>query len=244
MLHRSLGVDEDMANKVAILSILREKILSGAFLEGERLAEVPTAERLNVSRTPIRIAFRALELEGLLVKLPGRGYQVRSLSYVDISGAVEVRGVLEGLAARLAAEKGISTTLLAELQLCLAEGDTLFREQTMDELKLERYVALNSRFHQLIVEGSQNPSITKALQINEHLPMASVNAMVFDPAQIQKEFSRLNYAHLQHHAVVDAIVKRQGARAEALMKEHAQAALTRYKDKALADYTKVIRINF
>ncbi len=231
-----------MANKVAILSILREKILSGAFAEGERLAEVPTAERLGVSRTPIRIAFRALELEGLLIKLPGRGYQVRSLSYVDVSGAVEVRGVLEGLAARLAAEKGVSAALLAKLQSCLAEGDVLFSEQSMDEQKVERYVAMNARFHQLIIEAGQNPCVASALQLNEHLPMASVNAMVFDPGQACKEFSRLSYAHLQHHAIVDAIVKQQGARAEALMKEHAQAALTRFNDKLRFDMAKVIRL--
>lgn len=68
--------------------------------------ETPTAQRFGVSRMPVRMAFRTLEQEGLLVPFGGRGYQVRSVSPSDIAGAVEVRGVLEGLAARQTAEQG------------------------------------------------------------------------------------------------------------------------------------------
>ena len=83
-----------------VLIALRKMIASGELAAGERIAEIPTAELLEVSRTPVRIAFRTLEQEGLLVKCAGRGYTVRAVSPADIAGAVEVRGVLEGQAAR------------------------------------------------------------------------------------------------------------------------------------------------
>ena len=87
-------------NGQSVIRILRDKIISGEFAAGERLAEIPTAERLGISRTPVRIAFRALAQEGLLEKLPRRGYQVRNVTKAQICDSVEVRGVLEGLAAR------------------------------------------------------------------------------------------------------------------------------------------------
>lgn len=79
-----------------VLVALRKMIASGELAAGERLMEVPTAELFGVSRMPVRMAFRTLEQEGLLVRFGGRGFQVRSVSADDIAGAVEVRGVLEG----------------------------------------------------------------------------------------------------------------------------------------------------
>ena len=81
-----------------VLVALRKMIASGELAAGERLMEIPTAERFGVSRMPVRMAFVTLEQEGLLVRHGGRGYQIRSVSADDIAGAVEVRGVLEGLA--------------------------------------------------------------------------------------------------------------------------------------------------
>tara|TARA_A200000159_G_scaffold163577_1_gene190272 strand:- start:8421 stop:9149 length:729 start_codon:yes stop_codon:yes gene_type:complete len=228
-------------DKHAVLSILRNKILSGALNQGDRLAEIPTADMLGVSRTPVRIAFRALEQEGLLTKLPRRGYQVRKVTNEEIAGSVEVRGVLEGLAVRQIVEKGGGSAIIAELRLCLHEGDTLFAERTFDEEKIQTYVEINRRFHECLVKGSQNNAIVMALQINEHLPMASVNALVFNPEQPEREYERLYYAHQQHHAIVQAIAAGQGARAEALMKEHAQAALNSYEQIAASGLSKTIR---
>ena len=91
-----------------VLVAVRKMIAAGELAAGERVFETAVAEALGVSRTPVRIAFRTLEQEGLLVQHGARGYQVRSVSAQDIAGAVEVRGVLEGLAARQAAEQGLS----------------------------------------------------------------------------------------------------------------------------------------
>ncbi|GGF82493.1 GntR family transcriptional regulator [Alteromonas lipolytica] len=228
-------------DKHAVLSILRDKILSGALKQGDRLAEIPTAEMLGVSRTPVRIAFRALEQEGLLTQLPRRGYQVRQITGDEIAGSVEVRGVLEGLAVRQIVEKGLADSLIEPLKQCLTAGDALFVERTFNEEKIQAYVEINRQFHDCLVKGSQNNAIAMALQINEHLPMASVNALVFNPEQTDREYERLYYAHQQHHAIVQALIAGQGARAEALMKEHAQAALNSYEQLSTSGPSKTIR---
>lgn len=211
-----------------VLAELRKLIASGELAAGERIVEIPTAERLQVSRMPVRIALRTLEQEGLLCKT-GRGYRVRAVTREDIAGAVEVRGVLEGLAARQAAERGLSAEARATLEECLAEGDRLFANGQVLLEELERYQRMNMRFHRTIIEASGNPAIAVALARNDHLPFASVSALAVDRDNLEQEFRRFNFAHMQHHAVVDALVNGQGARAEAIMREHANATL-RYAD--------------
>lgn len=212
-----------------VLSTLRQMIISGELAAGERVVEIPTAERLGVSRTPVRIAFRALEQEGLLIRLERRGYRVREVTPDEVGGAIEVRGVLEGLAARQAAEQGLSAAQRAALIECLADGDALFEKGYVTEEDLEAYHDLNRRFHAVIIEASRNPAIGTAMQRNEHLPFASVSSLAIDRNNLKGEYRRFNFAHMQHHAVFDAIDRRQGARAEAIMREHANATL-RYAD--------------
>ncbi len=151
-----------------VLVALRKMIASGELAAGERLMEIPTAELFGVSRMPVRMAFRTLEQEGLLVRFGGRGFQVRSVSAEQIAGAVEVRGVLEGLAARQTAEHGLSEEARAILEQCLVQGDELFAKGYVTEDDLEVYHDLNMRFHQVIVEGSHNPAIADALARNDH----------------------------------------------------------------------------
>lgn len=209
----------------SVVSILRQMILSGELNAGERIAEIPIADRLGVSRTPIRIAFRTLEQEGLLTKQQSRGYCVRKISTEEISGAVEVRGVLEGLAALQAAEKGVSTEHLDEMRRCLDEGDALFGKGFVTEQDLEAYQDLNKRFHATILAAAQNPAIVAAMSRNDHFPFASSNAIAIDPKQLDREYKRMNFGHMQHHSVFDAIENRQGARAESIMREHANATI-------------------
>src|SRR3954469_15171246 len=85
---------------------LRALLLGGEFEAGSRMPELPLVERLGVSRTPLRLALATLEHEGLLAVAPGGGYAVRSFTRKDIDHAIDLRGVLEGTAARFAAEEG------------------------------------------------------------------------------------------------------------------------------------------
>src|SRR5215211_9222361 len=104
---------------------LREMILVGELPGGARIAELAIVERLGVSRTPIRAALMRLEQEGLLEALPNGGYAVRTFSERDVADAIELRGTLEGLAARLAAERGADAQLLQAARDCLAQIDVV-----------------------------------------------------------------------------------------------------------------------
>jgi GntR family transcriptional regulator of vanillate catabolism len=208
-----------------VLVTLRRMISAGELAAGERLAEIPLAERLGVSRMPVRMAFRELEQEGLLVRAGARGFAVRAVSPAQIIGAVEVRGVLEGLAARLLAERGADAAVLQTLADCLRRGDALLEKGHFLEADAPLYLEMNIGFHAAILEASANPAILEALSRNDHLPFASVKALAIDRHNLGAEYKRLNYAHMQHHAIVEAIAAGQGARAEALMREHAHAVL-------------------
>ncbi|BFM51051.1 GntR family transcriptional regulator [Marinomonas sp. THO17] len=228
-----------------VISRLRQMILSGELSAGQRIAEIPTAEQLGVSRTPVRIAFRSLEQEGLLTKRPSRGYCVRQVTLSDITGAIEVRGVLEGLAARQTAERGLTEQQSKTLQSLLLKGDTLFEKGHLAEQDLTQYHDINQAFHQIIIDASGNPAIAEALSRNEHLPFASVRSLAFDHQNLALEFRRFNFAHMQHHAVFDAICQGQGSRAEAIMREHANATLGYAKifsqKESSADKMKVLQ---
>jgi GntR family transcriptional regulator of vanillate catabolism len=195
-------------------------ILRGELEPGERLAEVALAERLGVSRTPIRQALPALAREGLLAAAGRRGFVVRSFSPQDVLDAIETRGLLEGLAARRIAERGAAPELLARLRQCLEEGDKLLGKRRFESADEARYSEMNGRFHALIVEGAASRIFADTLAHNDHVPFASARAVAFsrDPAVL---LPVLNYAHRQHHAIVQALENREAARVEALMREHA-----------------------
>ena len=208
-----------------VLVTLRKMIAAGEIAAGARLAEIPTAAQLGVSRMPVRVAFRELEQEGLLVKTGARGFTVRSVTPAEIVDAVEVRGVLEGLAARQLAERGAGAAVRLELEACLADGDALMAKGYLGEEDAVVYLDMNIRFHRAIVEGAGNIAVMEALARNDHLPFASVKALAIDRQNLQREFQRLNYAHMQHHAIAEALAAGQSARVEALMREHASAVL-------------------
>src|SRR5262245_46980752 len=199
---------------------LREMILRGELEPGQRLAEGALAGRLGVSRTPIRQALPALAREGLLSAAGRRGYVVRSFSPQDVVDAIETRGLLEGLAARRTAERGPDPQFLEKLKDCLAEGDSILAKRRFESADESRYSEMNGRFHALIVDGAGSRIVADALAHNDHMPFASARAVAFsrDPALL---LPVLNYAHRQHHAIVQALENREAARVEALMREHA-----------------------
>lgn len=201
-------------------------IISGELEGGARIAEIPTAELLGVSRQPVRIAFRLLEQEGLLIKNPTRGYTVREISEQLVHDALEVRGVLEGLAAKTLAEQGLSEEQKKTLQHCIQESEKLFNEKDkFGDVELERYHHFNVIFHDTIIEGAQNVALIQALAKNNQLPMASAQAITYDQNQALSEYRRLHYAHLQHCSIFDALVHRQAGRAETLMREHSSVVI-------------------
>ncbi|OAI51073.1 hypothetical protein AYO46_01835 [Betaproteobacteria bacterium SCGC AG-212-J23] len=195
-------------------------ILRGELAPGERLAEVALAERLGVSRTPIRQALPALAREGLLGAAGRRGYVVRSFSPQDVLDAIETRGLLEGLAARRIAERGATPELIRSLKECLSEGDAILGKRRFESADEQRYGEMNGRFHALIVDGAASRIVADTLARNDHVPFASARAVAFS-RDLSELVPILNYAHRQHHVIVQALENREAARAEALMREHA-----------------------
>ncbi len=204
-----------------VLATLRQMIVSGRFAAGERLAEIPVAALLGVSRTPVRLAFRTLQQEGLLEPAGKRGVVVRSFSEQDVRTAIEVRGLLEGLAARHLAERGLPPALQAVLQQSVDEGAALLAKGHLVEADIDGWSRLNQRFHDALVQSHPSHVIADAIARNNHLPFASADSIALDRDALPAEYEKLRVAQLQHQLVLDALRRGESARVEMLMREHA-----------------------
>jgi GntR family transcriptional regulator of vanillate catabolism len=203
---------------------LRDLILSGDLKPGDRISELPMVERLGISRTPIRMALVRLEEEGLLEAIPSGGFTVKAFSEDDIHDAIEVRGTLEGLAARLAAERGVRSSILFELKGRLQRLDDLIGRPTLTVDDFSQYVDLNGQFHAFLVDAADSPVLARQIDRALNLPFASPSGFVMVQAVLPEARQILTIAQDHHHCVVRAIEEREGARAEALMREHARLA--------------------
>lgn len=209
------------ASSASMVATLRKQLMDGRYPAGTRLAEVAVAEALGVSRTPVRLAFRTLEQEGLLQKIGTRGFVVRDFSEADVLCAVEVRGALEGLAARRLAERGLSEAQRTRLQACIDEGERVLARGTLTEDDIGAWSRVNEAFHRAIVEGTESRVIADAIARNNHLPFASADSILIDKNALDREYQKLRFAQMQHILVFDAIEQREAARVEMLMREHA-----------------------
>lgn len=202
---------------------IREMILQGELSPGQRVREVELANKLGVSRTPVRESLPILAREGVLTQLDTRGFVVRAFTPREIMDAIDVRGVLEGLAARMLAEQGPPRRLMNSLHECLREGDEIFSKGHLLESDEARYGDMNKQFHSLIVEGAGSKVVSEAIEYNMRIPFASAHAIAFDKVDLPRMYDLLRYTHRQHHAIVQALENGEGSRVAALMFEHAYA---------------------
>ncbi len=204
---------------------LREMILSGEFAPGERMSELPLVERVGVSRTPLRLALAELEHEGLLRGLAGGGYVIRAFTRAEMSDAIELRGVLEGTAARFAAERGTTRRELRALAAICEEIETLVHRQDFESFEL--YAELNQRFHEQMLKMAHSPFLERTLEGIVSLPFAGPSSLLLlRQAELPESRQILVIANRHHRGIVEAIEGRAGARAESLAREHARIALT------------------
>jgi GntR family transcriptional regulator of vanillate catabolism len=220
---------------------LRELIVGGELRPGQRIAELALVERIGVSRTPVRAALVRLREEGLLESLPGGGFVVKDFSEDDIQDAIELRGTLEGLAARLAAERGVSALLMSAARDCLERIDAVLEQPQLDDAAFSHYVELNGQFHDLLAEMSGSDLVARQLERVKTLPFASPNSFVLTSSSSPRARESLVVAQAQHRAAVEAIARREGARAEALLREHARIAQMNLHD-ALQSQKTLLRI--
>jgi GntR family transcriptional regulator of vanillate catabolism len=207
-----------------VLVQLRDMILKGEFVPGERLAEIPLAEKLEASRTPVRLALASLEHEGLIEQSPSGGYQMRRFTSQEVADAIRVRGVIEGFAARLLAEDGAPRQLLRDLKDCLDAGDRAVNKPTMEIDDYAAYVEMNDRFHKLIVEGCGNLALKRVMDMLGGQPFAAPSAMLPMQSSMEEGQQWMRQAQRTHHAIVQAIERGQGSRAQALGEEHVEIA--------------------
>lgn len=201
---------------------LRGLVMSGEFDPGERLPEVALAERLEISRTPLRQAMDRLVSEGLLERIATGGCRVASFEFADLIDAIELRGVIEGTAARLAAERGVAPELMEKARVVVAEIDGVVGD--VATIDLDHYARLNADLHALLAEMSGSNLIRRELERINLLPMASPSAFLGVQESVPDFYASLSRAQNQHHAILDAIEAREGSRAEALLREHARLA--------------------
>src|SRR5580658_9429358 len=161
----------------AVLS-LREMLVQGRFRPGERIREVPLAAELKVSRIPLHLALERLAHEGFLEIRPTRGFVVQRFSTEDIYDAIELRGLLEGAAARLAAERYKHISELSSLQTTSYEILALVRRSKLTIESFSRYIELNAQFHAALLDLSRSRMLQRAIKQACSLPFASPSAFL------------------------------------------------------------------
>ena len=200
---------------------LRSMILAGEFPVHRRLSETALADQLDISRTPLRQAMAKLVEEHLLERIETGGCRVASFSVEDIYDAIELRGILEGTAARLAAERGADHNLLHEAEEIVEQLNQTVAPQEID---FATYVSLNAQFHQVLSALAGSRVMKRELDRMTQLPLASPSAFLQGQELFPNFRESLRRAQRQHRAILSAIQSREGSRAEALAREHARLA--------------------
>jgi GntR family transcriptional regulator of vanillate catabolism len=208
-----------------VIAAIRERILDGKFAPGAHLHEAALATEFGVSRTPIRDALRILGNEDLLIYHPNRGYFVRAVELADVLDSYDVRGALEGLACRTAAENGLSDAHVDGFKTLLVRGDEIFLSPDWGAAEQARWRELNAEFHLLLLDAAHNRHLGPIMRQIRFFPRIFDSRL--EPTsdffqEVHTRNQRLR-SHHDHIHIVDAMIRREGTRAEALMREHVYA---------------------
>lgn len=152
-----VNINEYLPLRDVVFNTLRQAILKGELKPGERLMEIQLAQRLGVSRTPIREAIRKLELEGLVTMVPRKGAEVAQITEKSLRDVLEVRGALEELTIQLACTK-MNDKILADLN----EAHTRFK-QAINSKDLTKIAECDVIFHDVIYDATQNEKLIQIL---------------------------------------------------------------------------------
>jgi len=206
-LHIHKDVSENYSLRGRVFNKLREDILSGVYRENEELKENTIGLELGVSRTPVREALRQLELEGLVTLIPNKGAYVTGITSKDIHDIYVIRSYLEGLCAKWACEH------ITEAQLEALDEILYLSEFHASRNHHEHIVELDNKFHELVYEASGSKILCHELSDFHHYVERVRKITLSQPIRVAK-------ANQEHAAILDAIKKRDGERAEVLAHEH------------------------
>ena len=209
----AVSKSEKNAGSPGVFDRLRRWILEGEYEPDERLVEEQLAERLGVSRTPIRQALTMLEAEGLVEIAPNRGATVCSFSVEEVWDIYDLRAVLEGHAARRAAAR-IGEQELDGLRSLAAEMERTTTERFTDhEEEIRWLVARNQEFHGTIVEASLNNRLATLLRRTVEIPLMFKAFFWYTP------YERTISNHY-HRQILHSLEQGDAERAEIVMREH------------------------
>jgi DNA-binding GntR family transcriptional regulator len=195
----------------ALHQAMHNQISHGTLTRGERIREIDIAKRFGVSRTPVREALKRLQAEGLLVEVAGVGLTVAKPTLSEMLDDYLIREVLEGLAARLAAERHLGSELLV-LDAVLARAHAA---HAADDV--ERAIALSEEFDNILFQMARNPRLVRLIETARASPGAARRGNL-----LHKD--RRTSSLQERQRILDAVAARDGAKAEKAAQEHLQHA--------------------
>lgn len=205
---RRKPIERHQTLREKILETIRDAILKGTLKPGERVSEPDLAERFGISRTPIREAFRQLESEGYLQVVPRKGAVVASLSERDIEEFYAIKIILEGFAAKMAAEK----LTVKEIERLESINERL--QKMADEGDVKKFFRVHNEFHEVFIKAAGNEKLAEMIN------------------QLVMKFKRLRLASLsqpgrmevsveEHRKMIQAFKNHDGERADGLVRHAA-----------------------
>ena len=225
----SYDVKQEVTDKYSlrgrVFNRLREDILSGKYEEHEELKEVAIGEELGVSRTPVREAFRQLELEGLIQIVPNKGAYVTGITAKDVKDIYMIRSSLEGMCARLATEN-ITTEQLEEL-----EENVYLASFHASKGHMEQMAELDNRFHHILYEACDSKMLQKLLQ-DFHQYVMRVRRKTLSTKE------RGMASNEEHRLIMEAIKEKNAQEAERLANMHMSNAYENMVKNGLYDIYK------
>ncbi len=225
----SYDVKQEVTDKYSlrgrVFNRLREDILSGKYEEHEELKEVAIGEELGVSRTPVREAFRQLELEGLIQIVPNKGAYVTGITAKDVKDIYMIRSSLEGMCARLATEN-VTQEQLEEL-----EENVYLASFHASKGHMEQMAELDNRFHHILYEACDSKMLQKLLQ-DFHQYVMRVRRKTLSTKE------RGMASNEEHRLIMEAIKEKNATEAERLANQHMNNAYENMVKNGLYDIYK------
>jgi DNA-binding GntR family transcriptional regulator len=202
-----IQIDNHLTLREKIVETIRSAIVNGQLPAGSRVAEPDLADRFGISRTPIREAFRQLETEGFITVIPRKGAVVASLSAKDVSDFYDLKAVLEGYAARIAAKK------LTEKDIAKMDSVNRQMEAAAGRKEVRRVLALHNEFHDIFLKACGNEKLHSIVQ-NLVMQFQRFRLILAMPGRIEGIIQ-------QHREIIEAFQERDEALAESLVQRNA-----------------------
>ena len=207
----SYDVKQEVTDKYSlrgrVFNKIREDILSGKYKEHEELKEVAIGEELGVSRTPVREAFRQLELEGLIQIVPNKGAYVTGITEKDVKDIYMIRSLLEGLCARWATEH------ITDEQMEEMEENVYLAKFHAQKGHYDQLAVLDNRFHEIMYEACNSKMLEHQLKdFHDYVLRVRKKTLA--------NVNRGTKSNEEHEQIMEAIKSKDAEKAEMLANRH------------------------